>query len=577
MLLALVVAIALAGGVAGLLQPALVTGLVVQLLSGTEGGMGPLAWILAALFGLQLAGAALHGVHTFVAQKVAFRVQRELRERTFRQLLGLPVGFFRTVRKGEVLSQVTRDLGMIERFLASSLPEVLFRVFLVVLVFGALAWLAPALALLSLVVLPLLSLSVRGLMRRMAPYSQRVRDGLAEIHTFYDENVTGVDLIKAYGQEEERRRRFEAASREFYEHSMKGTRLFAVFPTLQAAVLAAGTVGILAFGVYRMRTGSYEPATLLAAFLYLGTLYGTFQAVAYQFSSWPDFKVSWRRLDDLFRRETESRFAGTARPERLAGPIEFEGVSFSYEEGRPVLDGASFRIGEGERVALVGPSGLGKTTVANLILGFYAPGSGQVRVGGHDVRELDLTFLRSRIAYVDQENFLFDAPLSENVRMGRLEATEAEVHSALAAARLDSFVASLPEGLATRVGTRGARLSMGQRQRVAIARAILKDAPILVLDEYTSNVDPETEREIRAGLAELSRGRTTLVISHRPSTILDVDRIYSLSAEGRIAELSPRDRSEGLLAGASGSRSPGARSFLTEPGSGGGEQPPPPS
>ena len=221
----------------------------------------------------------------------------------------------------------------------------------------------------------------------------------------------------------------------------------------------------------------------------------------------------------------------------MAPTIEFEGVGFSYEEGPGVLDSTDLRIVAGERVALVGTTGIGKSTIANLILGFYAPERGVVRVGGVDVADLDLGFLRESIAYVDQENFLFDTTIGENIAIGRPGASPEAILEAARAARIDEFIDRQPAGLDTRVGTRGMCLSMGQRQRIAIARALLRDAPILILDEYTSNVDPETEREIRAGLRELTRGRTTLVITHRPSTLVDVDRVLRLKPDGRIVDL----------------------------------------
>ena len=351
-----------------------------------------------------------------------------------------------------------------------------------------------------------------------------------------EENVGGMRVVQAFANEDHERRLFAAENARYRDVKLDGYRAMAAGTTLNYLGMRLVQVVVMLAGAWFVVRGGLSIGDFVAFLLLVGVFYRPLDKVAAVVELYPKGIAGFRRYRELLATEPDVvDRPGAAEAPPLRGDVRFEGVSFGYGPGRPVLDGLDLRIRAGETVALVGPSGAGKTTLCSLLPRFYDVDAGRVAVDGIDVRDVTRASLRRQIGIVQQDVFLFAGTVRENIAYGRLGATEAAIREAARRARLDGVIAALPQGLDTPIGERGVKLSGGQKQRLAIARIFLKNPPILILDEATSALDTETERAIQRSLAELSQGRTTLVIAHRLATIRDADRIAVLTEAG-IAE-----------------------------------------
>jgi ATP-binding cassette subfamily B protein len=468
------------------------------------------------------------------------RVVADLRSDVFRHIAGLGPVFFERTHSGEVMSRLTADTTQIKAIAGSSLSQALRSLIMLV---GALVMMfvtSPRLSLLVLLALPVILVPLIAFGRWVRRLSRRAQDTLAEASAYAAENLSAVRTMQAFAHEEAASRRYRNAVERAFDAAKERMKARAALTALAMFLVVASITGVLWFGAASVIQGEMTIGRL-GQFV----LYAVFAAAAFaQLSEiWGEVSQAAgaaERLAELLAVEPEIRSPENpvAMPVPPRGDIEFRNVRFSYPD-RPMaetLNGVSFHVKPGETVAVVGPSGAGKSTIFNLLLRFFDPVSGEVRIDGVRTCEADLDALRARTALVPQDVALFADTIADNIRYGALEANLDAVKKAAAAAQADEFIRALPEGYQTRLGERGVTLSGGQRQRIAIARALLKDAPILLLDEATSALDAESEALVQRALERVMRGRTTLVIAHRLATVQKADRILVMD-KGRIVEV----------------------------------------
>jgi ABC-type multidrug transport system fused ATPase/permease subunit len=364
-----------------------------------------------------------------------------------------------------------------------------------------------------------------------------VRDRLGDINAKLEDNLAGIRVIQAFGQEEMEFTRFRDVSEDYYRERVRAIRSWSTFFPALYTVAAVGGVMVLGAGAWMVIDGQISLGTLVAFLSYVTSFYDPLRRLTEVDNTFQQAIAAGERIFELLDEMPEIRDApGAVALEEIAGDVEFDDVHFRYGEGDEVLHDVTFRMAPGEVVALVGPSGAGKTSIANLLCRFYDPIHGCILVDDHDLRQVQIGSLRQHVAVVLQNTFLFNTTVRENLRYGKPDATEEEMIAAAKAAYAHEFIQQLPQGYDTEIGERGVKLSGGQKQRLALARAILADPRILILDEATSSVDAEAEYLIQQALDEVMKGRTSLVIAHRLSTIRNADKIIALE-EGRIREV----------------------------------------
>lgn len=519
----------------GLVPPLLIRRLIQWI---TEGGGTPQALSSIAVLLLLVylcRGACRYGYGRF-SHEASFDVLHSLTVRVYTHLQSLPHRFFHEQRTGALLARSINDIEAVEDFIAHGIPETTIAFILPMAMISVLFSLNWQLALVALVPLPFASwLVFRSVAKTRASW-RPVRESLADLTAQVQDNLSGVTVIKSFVQEQRQAREIETRSQRLRDEMLRASILSFVPVGVIEATNGVGVILIVLLGGAMALSGSVSAADLFVFIVYLTQIYQPFLQLANINDTLQKATVSSERVFELLdlRPDIVSPPQGL-RPARMSWDIALQGVAFAYQPGRPVLFAMNLKIAEGAIVALVGATGAGKTTVTSLIPRFYDPQEGSVRIGGHDVRALALDFLRSNIASVSQDVFLFHGTVRQNLLFGRPHATEHEMRAAARAANAEEFILSLPDGYEALIGERGVRLSAGQKQRLSIARALLKDAPILILDEATSSVDTETEHLIQEAISRLTAQRTTVVIAHRLSTIRNADLIVVLD-KGRVVE-----------------------------------------
>jgi ABC-type multidrug transport system fused ATPase/permease subunit len=508
-----------------------------------------------AIFGAAILRLGLTVVRRLVAGKVSLAVEFDLRQMFYAHLQRLELAFFDGQQTGQLMSRATVDLQSIRFFLGYGLIFITQNLLTIVLASAVMIAINPWLALIALAPAPFVIFTASRYNRVSRPAQQEVQQRIAELTAEAEENVSGIRIVKAFAREEYQLQRFSRAVSRVFDQSIYSTRLQAFFSPLIGLLPQIGIALVLLIGGREVIAGNLSLGNFTAFYTYLVMLAGPMRMLGVAMGMAQRAIASGNRLFEILDREPRIESPPEAPPLPAGGgEVELRGVTLRYDGANPsgigasdidhapvgkrsaaALEGIDLRVAAGRTVALVGPSGSGKTSLVALIARLYDPSSGAVLVDGTDVREVEVASLRSEIAFVADDSFLFTASVAENIGYARPEATLEEIEAAARRAQADGFIRELPDGYETRVGERGLTLSGGQRQRVAIARALLADPRILILDDATSSVDATTETAIKTGLREAMAGRTTFIIAHRLSTVSLADEIVVMDA-GRIVD-----------------------------------------
>ncbi len=519
----------------GIVPPLIVREMIHRLQRSDVGtGFLGLALLIAGIYLLRGITRYLYGLMSHVA---AYRTLHRLMISVYRHLQGMSPAYLDRRHTGNLAARTIGDVEAIEDFIAHGIPESMLAVVIPVTMSVVLFIINWKLALIGLLPLPIVAGLVYYVTTRTRNYWKTVRVRFADLSGRIQDHLSGLAVIQSFRREAEQARRIEDQGRKYRDSIIYANRWSLVPAGLIEAASGAGLVLIVWATGAMHELQAINVADLVVFLMYLGQIVLPFLRLANLTENLQKAAASAERVFELL--DTQPIIvdaADAAIPAEQRFDVEFDHVDFSYEPDVPVLRDVSLSLSEGETVALVGVTGVGKTTACQLLVRFYDVTGGCIRLGGHDIRRLPLGYLRESVAVVSQDVFLFQGTIRENLLIGKPDATDDELQNAVTAANAEEFILSFPDGYQTLVGERGVRLSGGQKQRVAIARALLKDAPVLILDEATSAVDADTEGLIREALVRLTAGRTVLIIAHRLSTILAADRIVVLD-EGRVVEV----------------------------------------
>lgn len=500
-------------------------------------GTSPIALLLAVVVAgllLQLMSEAVMMAHTQLQVNTGQRILYDLRGRLLDHLLALGLRHHVVTRTADSVYRLEADAYCVNDLAIGGIFPLTTAALKLIVMFAILARLDLALALLSLSVVPFLYACLRFYSTKMVDRAERVKQLESSLVERMFEILSSIRVVKSFAREPYELGRFNRLGDDTMRARLRLTWQESLFAIALSAITLVGTALILTVGGMHVLDGRLTVGGLLVVLAYLSAVYNPLSSIAHTTGSLQQAVVSARRVREIFAITPETADADVGRDaSAIQGEVTFEGVSFGYDDNRVILDQISFQARPGEMVAIVGLTGAGKTTLASLIPRFFEPTAGRVLIDGVDASHYALRSLRERIALVPQEAVLFGGSIADNIRYGRLTATDAEVEAAARAAHVDPFVARLPHGYQTPLAEAGGTLSGGERQRLGIARALLKDARILILDEPTSSLDAISEEAVFSALRALRRGRTTIVIAHRLSTIRDADRILVLH-EGRV-------------------------------------------
>ena len=493
--------------------------------------------LIAALVGTYALSQLVQIGDNYIRHALGEKFIFDLRVRLYAYLQKMSLSFFERTSTGELMSRVTNDLSALEHFVThgSALTAVdLIRLIGGSIILFVLDW---HLAALVLIPVPILVIALRHYNTKIRPVYRSVRARLGDINAKLQDNLSGIRVIQAFAREEMERQRFTTESERYYQARVQGIRYWSVFFPAIRFLGAMGSVIVLGVGAVMVVKGEMSLGTLVAFLSYTTSFYEPINRLTEVDNIFQEAIAAGERFFEILDQTTEVGDApdAVALP-TIAGKLVFDEVTFRYGTGNKVLHDITFEMAPGEMVALVGPSGAGKTSIANLICRFYDPNQGHITVDGHDLRRIKLSSLRQQVAVVLQDSFLFNNSVVENLLYGKPDATREKLIQAANAANAHEFIMQLPEGYDTEIGERGVKLSGGQKQRLALARAILADPRILILDEATSSVDAEAEFLIQQALERVLEGRTSLVIAHRLSTVRNADKIIVLD-RGRIVEI----------------------------------------
>jgi ABC-type multidrug transport system fused ATPase/permease subunit len=499
-----------------------------------------------AIVGAGILRLGLTVVRRLVAGKVSLAVEFDLRQSFYAHLQKLDLGFFDGQQTGQLMSRATVDLQAIRFFLGYGLVFITQSALTIALASAVMLWINPVLALCALAPAPFVVYTASRYNRVSRPALQEVQQRIAELTAEAEENVSGIRIVKAFAREEYQMHRFSRAVDRVFDQSIYSTRLQAFFSPLIGFLPQMGIALVLLVGGREVISGTLTIGDFVAFYAYVGMLAGPMRMLGVAMWMSQRAIASGNRMFEIIDREPaiQSPPGAPALPAG-GGEVELRGVTLRYDGSTPALSEVDLQVEAGKTVALVGPSGAGKTSMVGLIARLYDPSEGTVLVDGTDIREVDVGSLRSQVAFVADDSFLFTASVAENIAYPHADASLEKIEAAARRAQADDFIRELADGYGTRVGERGLTLSGGQRQRVAIARALLADPRILILDDATSSVDATTEEAIKSGLAEVMSGRTTFIIAHRLSTVSLADEVVVIDG-GHIVD---RGTHKELLAG----------------------------
>ena len=495
-----------------------------------------LNWIAFGILVLFFLRGVFSYMQGYLMSYIANRVIIDIRNEVYARVQRLSLRFFDARKTGSLMSRLTNDIGALQNAIVNDFVNIVKESVILIGSLVGMVILHWRLTLLCIIIVPLVSITIKYFGRKLKKSGHMMQERIADVTSHLQETIGGIRVVKSFFREDYEIARFRQINQASFGAAMKAARQSSQLSPVVEFIAAIAVTAIIWYGGWSVIDGELTAGELIAFLIYainlanpvrrLSSLYGDIQR------SMAAGERVFALLDEVPDiREKDNAIALPV----LRGDVVFDAVHFQYEPSKEVLSGISFHAEPGQKIALVGPSGSGKSTIANLIPRFYDVTAGAIRIDGHDVRDVTLASLREQIGIVPQDTALFNTTIEENIRYGRLDATDEEVAAAVRAANAEEFVRQLPQGLQTSIGDRGLVLSGGQRQRIAIARALLKDPRILILDEATSALDTESEQLVQAALERLMIGRTAFIIAHRLTTIQDADHILVID-RGRIVE-----------------------------------------
>ena len=492
-----------------------------------------LTFILVILYLLRI---IFRFMSSYLSHKAAWYLVGDLRTKVYNKLIHMHLGFFHDKQTGDLMSRVINDTRDFELLYAHLIPESITNIVTFAGVLIVLLTINPRLALITCAPIPLILLSGLIFAKKVRPYFRINQQKVGELNGKLQDNLSGTHEIQAFGREEYETERINEKNFEQVVAMLRALKVSAIFHPTVEFISSLGTILVVGFGGYLAYAEGLQVEDIVAFLLYLSLFYQPITGLANLVENMQQSLAGAERVIAILDAPIEIHDSPDAIDLKdVKGEITFDHVSFSYIDGVPVLNDVSFTCKPGEMLALVGATGVGKTTITELIARFYEPDSGRILIDGHDIKDVTLSSLRQNISMVLQDTFLFNGTIAENIAYARPEATREEIKEAAKAANIDKEIEAMPEGYDTLTGERGVKLSGGQKQRIAIARAILRRSPIIILDEATAAVDVETERQIRDAINSLSGKRTIVAIAHRLSTIRSAEQIIVIE-DGTVVE-----------------------------------------
>ena len=485
---------------------------------------------------IAVVGAVSSYTENYLTTKVGQRVMLDLRQSLYHHIQRLSFSFYDRNKTGDLISRVTSDVDAIQAFVSSALLGVMVDILTLVGMLGVMFYLNWHFTLIALSVAPVLFVEVYSLTHRIKQATRSIRKKESEILSVVEETLSSIRVVKAFGREDYEERRLKRQALESMDMVLRARRIKARLSPIVDIIVAAGTCLVLWYGARLTLAGQLTQGDLVVFLLYLGKMYKPMRDLSKMTDTISKAFVGAERIKEVIETESQTQDSPRARTApRFKGDIEFSQVAFGYSPDQLVLKDVNLRINPGQIAGIVGPTGEGKSTIIGLVARFYHPLSGNVKIDGEDVRNFKLKSLRQQISFVLQETLLFRAPIWQNIAYGKPEAKSEEIIRAAKLANADEFIRRMPEGYDTLVGERGVTLSGGQRQRIAIARAVIRDSPILILDEPTTGLDASSERLVLEALERLMAGRTCIVVAHHLATIEKADIIFVVH-DGSVVE-----------------------------------------
>jgi ABC-type multidrug transport system fused ATPase/permease subunit len=521
----------------GLVGPKVLASLTGVIADGMdEADLKRISFYVILLVSIYLIRGVCRFLSNYLAHKAAWNLVNEMRVKLYGHMQISSLSFFHESQTGDLMSRVINDTATFELLFAHIIPDIITNIVTVAGVVAILLLVNWQLALMTFIPIPFLAIAGYYFIKKIRPNFRKAQKAVGELNSKLQDNFSGIHEVQAFGQEQYEYANVENKARSHTTAILYALKKSAIFHPVVDFLTSMGTVLIVGAGGLLAFRNQMTVEDIVAFMLYLSLFYQPVMGLARTIEDAQQAYAGAERVLAIMDKEPLIKDLPDAVPLRdVKGDITFEDVTFSYKDGVPVLKNISFHCEAGQTIALVGPTGVGKTTLVNLISRYYEPSSGKIFIDGQDIRHVTLASLRRAIAPVLQETFLFNDTIAENIRYAKPDADLGEIKAAARLARIDDEIEAMPDGFDTKVGERGVKLSGGQKQRIAIARAILRDAPIVILDEATASVDNETEKKIQEAIGELSKKRTIIAIAHRLSTIRGADKIIVLE-NGRIAE-----------------------------------------
>ncbi|MGW9126904.1 ABC transporter ATP-binding protein [Paenibacillus chitinolyticus] len=529
--------------IAGLLElgfPLAVNLFLDKLLPGQDWSL--ITWACIALLAIYLLNMVLNYVVTYWGHMLGVNIETDMRKKLFDHIQKLSFRFFDNNKTGHLMTRITNDLNEIGEIAHHGPEDVFIAIMTLVGAFLLMLSIHTKLALLTFIVIPLLAWFAIYFTKKMTRTYERLFGNVAEFNSRVENNISGIRVVQAFANEEYEKNLFKGTNQQYRQTKLLAYKLMAKSMSISYMMMRFVSLFVMLCGTYFVIRGELSYGQFVAFLLLSNVFFRPIEKINAVLESYPKGIAGFKRYISIIDTEPDVADGKDAvSVNKLKGDIVFDSVTFGYDDQKNILDKLNLNIRAGETIAFVGPSGAGKTTICSLLPRFYDCKSGAIRIDGMDVRDMTLESLRNQIGIVQQDVYLFEGTIRQNIAYGKLRASEEEIWEAARQAQLEEFIRKQPDGMETMIGERGVKLSGGQKQRLAIARIFLKNPPILILDEATSALDTATELAIQQSLTELSKGRTTLVIAHRLATIKNADRIIVVTERGVVEEGSHRE------------------------------------